>query len=96
MASKAAMCYMWHEGLAKRGPNKTASFIYDNGSQPEGRSPLVGDRAFCAGPRSYLKSWLFGSKKYFCAKTRAFRREDLYFSLFWRSSEKRQKNCQLR
>ena len=55
-------------------------------------SPLVGDRAFCAGPHSYLKNWLFGSKKYFCAKTRAFRRDDLLFVLFtWRSSEKWQK-----
>ena len=92
MAFKAAKCYMCHEGLAKRGPNEIASFDYDSGSQPVGNGPLVGDRAFCAGPQSYLKNWLFGSKKYFCAKTRAFQRDDLLFLLFiWRSSEKWQK-----
>ena len=61
-------------------------------SEPVGHSPMVGDRTFCAGPHSYLKNRLFGSKKYFCAKTSAFRRDDLLFVLFtWKSSEKSQK-----
>ena len=55
MAFKTSKCYMWHEGLAKRGPNEIASFVYDNGSQPVDHGPLVSDRAFCAGPQTIWK-----------------------------------------
>ena len=82
MASKAANYRIWHERFAKRRRNEIASFDYDSGSQLVGNGPLVGDNAFCAGPQSYLKNWLLGSKKYFCAKARAFQRDGLLFLLF--------------